>query len=267
MKKRKFLIADKAKFDAQGRGLGRDEYYKPGLYTRDVPSKGQRQRVFLLRFKRLFEMMSHGETLTLLQLDWNDDVIEIREQYPLDPSLTVKIAKELNLLHPGYTSGGSIMTTDFLVTYKRKNNFSYQRAYQIKHSQSDLDDGRTLAKLQIEETYWKNKGIAWRVVLSANYNKVYCDNLELLQPFRNGIYSSNYLKLLHKYIQPIISKNSELLYSNLSGFVETSSENNFRISFHECIKILLSKKILTFPIRNIRLQECKLGFFSEVGKC
>ena len=257
-KKQQFLIKDKSKFDAQGRGCGRDDNYNPAFKIREVRSKAQRQRVFILRFNRIYEMMSHGETLTLLQLDWNDNVREVREQFPLDPEITMAIAEKLNLKHPGYTRGGTIMTSDFFVTYKKPVEGSTQYVYQIKFSKDDLDDKRTLAKLQIEEEYWKTKNIPWNVVFSNDYNKIYCDNLQLLQPFRNCRYTDKDLMLLFTVMCKFIEKNKDLKLSNLPNDKIYFSNTNLNIDLHEALKILLAKKFFYFPIETTELINCYL---------
>lgn len=55
-------------------------------------------------------------------LEITDDVIDIREQYPLLPLKdTLEIANELGIEQPKHpqTKEPIVMTTDFLITYKR----------------------------------------------------------------------------------------------------------------------------------------------------
>ena len=265
-KKKSFLLTDWDKLRKQRRGLGRGENYTPRILIRDVSSHAQRQRVFLLRFNRVFHMLSHGETLTLLQLDWNDDVVEIREQYFLEPELTIKIALGQKIKHPGYTQGFTIMSTDFLVTYK-KDNSNILKAYQIKYSQTDLDNPRTLEKLRIESEYWHRKKVPWCVVLSQDYNPILCDNLTLLKPYRNTPYHIQDLQFLLDVLSPVIQGIGRLPYSELEGQTPTLPILNLPLSYHDGIKILLSKKLLRFDIESKRLEDCRLNDFLRSRAC
>ncbi len=262
--KKLFLISDWEQFRKQGRGCGRCDKYRPGFLIREVCSTAQRERVHIRRFGRTFEMMSHGETLTLLQLDWNDRVIEVREQFPLDPAITTKIAQDFNLYHPGYTRGGTIMTTDFLVTYRTPSGKDYLKAYQIKRSEDDYADGRTRAKLKIEAEYWKRSNIPWCVVLSASYNKILCDNLEHLHPYRETTYTVDDLIFLFRILSEEISANPHLCYEDAaSGEIEPLPDRMVSLSVSDGLKVLLSRKMLSFPISEKPLAKCHLRDFKE----
>ena len=80
-------------------------------------------------------------------LRWDDNNIDIREQYPLNREETLAIADKLGVKHPG--NNDYIMTTDFLVT-KSDNTF---HAYSIKTAKDSLSD-RDLEILCIEKMYW-----------------------------------------------------------------------------------------------------------------
>lgn len=71
--------------------------------------------------------MSHGETLTLLQLDWNDRVIEVREQFPLNPETTTRMLF-FTLLAPDIVKLiVTIQTPTFKTTLEKKQ--PYPREY------------------------------------------------------------------------------------------------------------------------------------------
>ena len=261
--KKSFLIKDWDKFVKEGRGDGRCETYRPAFTVREVCSRTQRERVFIGRFGRTFENMSHGETLTLLQLDWNDDVAEVREQFPLDPDITAKIADELHLCHPGYTRGGTIMTTDFLVTWKKPDGSVFKKAFQVKSSERDLENGRTRAKLQIESEYWKRKGIPWCVLLSKSYNRIFCSNLEILHPYRETRFTDRDLKFMLDILKREIACNSFMQYSSASGELEPLPDKGISLSVTDGLKILLSRKLLVFPDHSKLLTDCHLRDFRE----
>lgn len=61
-----------------------------------------------------------GEMLWYYILRWDDENIDIREQYPLDYAKTVEIAESFGLRIPQH-----IMTTDFLVTKADGRSVAY----------------------------------------------------------------------------------------------------------------------------------------------
>ena len=81
----------------EGRGQGRFSSYKPWLIVKKVKSCAVRSRTYIRRFGRLFHLMSDAEVQTLLQLDWDDNVVEVREQYPLPPELIIYICLFLTI--------------------------------------------------------------------------------------------------------------------------------------------------------------------------
>lgn len=261
--KKKFLIKDWNEFVKQGRGCGRFENYRPAFTVSEVCSNAQRQRVHIRRFCRTFELMSHGETLSLFKLDWDDSVIEVREQFPLNPLITTKIARKLKLYHPGYAMGGTIMTTDFLVTYRKADGSVYKKAFQIKHSEADLENKRTLAKLSIESAYWTRLNVPWCVVLSSSFNKILCDNLEILHPYRETNYTENDLKFIYDILKQEIACNGYLHYENAVGELDSLPDLKCSISVTDGLKILLSHKYLSFPDHDKLLTDCYLKDFKE----
>lgn len=112
-------------------------------------------------------------------LRWDDAVLDIREQFPLNIEETKRIARDMGIRHPPCT-----MTTDLLVT---KDN-SYI-AYSVKSSRRDTDytlsDSaeeqrtiqRTAEKLAIEKSYWLKRGIEWKLVFKEDLNPIYIDNI------------------------------------------------------------------------------------------
>src|ERR1700759_2350121 len=108
------------KWLSEGRGKGRLDKYKPWLTVHDVPSSGLSQRLVGRKSGRLHHVLSDGEANAFLEFDWDDDVLDIREQYPLDRNLTRPVAGEMSVTHPRdqNTSTDIVMTTDFMLDLK-----------------------------------------------------------------------------------------------------------------------------------------------------
>ena len=128
-----------------GEGKGKD--YVPYIMTPEFNSLGTTSIIKDWKTGRSIHCMSQGEAMWYYLLRWNDSNIDIREQFPLDNKITVKIADKFGIKHP--QSSVHVMTTDFLVT---KNDGSLH-AYSVK-ADRNLND-RTIELLYIEREYWK----------------------------------------------------------------------------------------------------------------
>ncbi|HZG59705.1 MAG TPA: TnsA endonuclease N-terminal domain-containing protein [Anoxybacillus sp.] len=75
------------------------------------------------KVKREYHFLSDLERYFFYILEWQDSVIDIREQYPiLDVEKTVEIAELLGFAHPKdpKTKINIVMTVDFMITYKNE---------------------------------------------------------------------------------------------------------------------------------------------------
>lgn len=253
------------KYKAEGRGTGTYSRYRPWLRTQDVPSKGTRSRVPLLRFGRIFHLLSDGERKALLEFDWDPEVIEIREQYPLEPTETNKICRELEIRHPSFGGGDIVMTTDFLVTYKTAMGVSYT-AYQVKYDQSDLKNTRTVDKLKIEERYWLQKEVAYQVLLSSELNSTFGENLERLYRWRNLEVGKEYLRLIYAFCKRALRQmkaNDLLIPDNFPRENLEFPGSLWKVNAYHSVLILLGKKIWSGPIKEVPLAHIQLRELKE----
>ena len=122
-----------AKYIKEGHGQGEFATYKPWLTIQDVPSRGRVHRAMGWKTERQHHFLSDKEYNYFCILDWANDVIDIREQFPLDREETVRIAEEIGIDHSvdPKTNTPIVMTTDFLVTV-REGNTIINKARTIK---------------------------------------------------------------------------------------------------------------------------------------
>lgn len=148
----------------KGRGQGHGINYTPFLYTREVPSLGQSTRIKGWKTGRVHHFLSTLETNYFLTLEWAQNIVDIREQFPLIQTETLKIAERLSIKHPSDIKIGkpTVMTTDFLIDIVC-NGDRRMMARTVKYS-NDLNDQRTIEKFEIERTYWKEQGVDWGIV-------------------------------------------------------------------------------------------------------
>jgi hypothetical protein len=147
------------RFFEEGRGSGRGQSYKPWLTTSDVPSLGRTHRIFLARTSRQHHLLSDLEYYAFLNSSFDDDVVDIREQFPLDRAETLAIAAALGIKHPQDKGVSIVMTTDLLETRIAAEGHS-ETAIAIKPAEK-LTETRTIEKLEIERIYWSRRKVPW----------------------------------------------------------------------------------------------------------
>ncbi len=157
-------------------GEGAHKDYLPYITTSEFNSLGTTSVIVDWKTGRGIHCLSQGEAYWYYVLRWDDDNIDIREQYPLDNKITTKLAKENGLRHPGSDEG--IMTTDFLVT---KGDGTYH-AYSVKATRKSLNK-RSLEKLFLEKLYWENKNVPFDLLFKEDLNMTLARNIRCIVPF------------------------------------------------------------------------------------
>jgi hypothetical protein len=154
-------------------GLGEGSKYKPWFTVRDVKDKNAfRSIIEGIKTSRKHQFLSSIETQLFYILEFLDDVIDIREQFPLFPvSASKKIALNLGVEHPKVPKTGidHVMSTDILVTRKNKDSYLYQ-AFCVKPEEK-LKDLRTLEKLEIERIWWEQLGVKFYIFVGNKKQK------------------------------------------------------------------------------------------------
>lgn len=153
-------------------GQGEGANYKPYITTSEFNSLGTTSVIRDWKTGRDVHCMSQGEMLLYYILRWDDENIDIREQFPLDYDETVKIAERMGVPAPK-----NIMTTDMLVT---REDGSYI-AYSMKASKNMPK--RQLELLCIEKQYWLNHGAHYRLVFKTDLNPTLASNIRLVTEY------------------------------------------------------------------------------------
>ncbi|QIL19763.1 TnsA endonuclease N-terminal domain-containing protein [Thermomonas sp. HDW16] len=174
-----------ARFQKEGRGTGQGKDYLPWLTIQDVASNGRVTRVYSFKTDRSHHLLSDLETGLFHMLDWSTSVVDMREQYPLDREVTRDIARQMGIQHPRDTRTQTdiVMTTDFLVDIRRAMQKGLA-AYSVKPA-AELDDARTLDKLELERRYWQLKKVPWFLVTDKDLPKRRILNLAWLHEMRS----------------------------------------------------------------------------------
>jgi hypothetical protein len=184
-----------------GRGSGYLGSYKPWIHIQDIASKGLATRIKGIKTGRVHHLLSKLELDCFYCLDWAEQVLDIREQYPLYLAETLASAKELNIRHPRVPVTGEevVMTTDFLVTMRHPLGFK-EVAICVKYAH-DLENSRSVEKLEIERVYWNRRGVKWLIITERQINPVLVKNIRWIHSFADIEYSQ-------PNITPIIIENT-----------------------------------------------------------
>lgn len=116
----------------EGRGKGSGSSYLPWIQTREISSVGTCSNPKDWKTGRTVELLSQGEAYYWHILRWNDEIEDIREQYPLDLETTLEICDDYNVKHP--RNRHTYMTSDFYVTYKDGK----EKVFSVKPSRNVL---------------------------------------------------------------------------------------------------------------------------------
>jgi hypothetical protein len=166
-----------SKYVREGRGQGMGADYKPWIVIQDFASKGMVSRVAGTTTGRVHHLMSNLELRLFYLLDWSDEVLDIREQYPLsDLSAAISVAERESIRYPYDTASGFpyVMTSDFYLETRQGTS-----VLSVKPS-AELSKSRVREKLEIERRYWSERGIGWSVVTEHEINATKAANIEWL---------------------------------------------------------------------------------------
>ncbi|TAH11101.1 MAG: hypothetical protein EAZ11_10400 [Curvibacter sp.] len=165
---RKWTETKIARMVAEGYGLGKGANYRPWLEVRSFSSLGRSRRVFSKKTGRVHHLLSDIEYYLFIVLEWQRDIVDIREQFPLERDLTQTVANEMRARHPCYpgTQIPAVMTTDFMVT-RIKHGEEQLEALNSKCS-AEASNERSLEKLEMQRRYMAKLDIPHHLVFSTD---------------------------------------------------------------------------------------------------
>lgn len=186
MRGRRFATeADIKRHISKGLGSGAGASYQPWLRVQDVPSHGHSRKVHGVKIDRIHHLLSNLEYASFLVSEFSEDVVDIREQFPLLPSANVQtIANTLCIRYPNYPKSSLplVMTTDLLLTVREPGGTHRSVAYSVKYTK-DLNDIRTVEKLEIEKEFWNAQGVDWSIVTEEQFTIDEVNNISMLRKF------------------------------------------------------------------------------------
>ena len=189
MRGRKFASQqDIERHIANGFGEGAGASYVPWLRVQDVPSIGRSHKIQGVKIERIHHLLSDLERSYFLVCEFSEDVVDIREQYPLLPTERAQaIASAIDVRYPRYprTTLPYVMTTDFLLTVKDPSGNFKSVARTVKYRSDLIGNGskRTLEKLEIEKRFWESHGVDWKIVTDEFFTRDLIKYLGLIRRY------------------------------------------------------------------------------------
>ena len=158
----------------EGRCQGKGADYVGFKKANEAHSSGTASEIYDPVAKRTVDTLSTGETMLFWLLRYDERVAEIREQFMLLPDLAAEAARQLGIRTPA-----RILTTDFLVLY----DDGKLTAYSVKYSRRELDPEtkkgrRAIRRQALEQRYWKNLGVRFRIVFTEEMDRVRAANIQ-----------------------------------------------------------------------------------------
>lgn len=232
--------------------------YVPFLNVRSVPTRGKASRTMGYITSREHHVLSKLEAAVLCHFNWSDEIVDIKEQYPLLPMEALQnIATEAGIDYPSFAGEPIIMTTDFLITVKRKGKI-IKCARTVKPStdlSNDKINERLLAKFEIEKRFFKSKNIDWAIITEKDFSVVFVNNMEIVhsnkiinhQTVLEKQHNCAMYAALTDAIENATSKDMPLAFT----LTQLSKELNINLSaVNEILIKAIASKIIVFDIYN-----------------
>lgn len=193
-------------------GIGRD--YVPFILANEARSIGTASEIWDPVEQRQAHTMSKTETLFWYSLRWDEQVAYIREQFMLD----MERINNLRVLN-GLRKTASVYTTDFLVDYHDGS----RKAFSVKMSRNEFNPSRKsriadqeeywklINRQYIEQQYWEEQGVPFRIVTMEDLDRARCDNIAFLMSWYEPERCTNtdqrlVCLLAHRIIETDLSK-------------------------------------------------------------
>lgn len=161
--------------------IGKD--YVPYTKTNTFSSKGRATRIMGIKTGRIHHLQSDNQYRAFLCFEWSDQVLDIRESYPLLDVMEVIDSKEdlrFDRFKDKEKDKQFILTTNFLLTVDKGNGDLEYVARTVKNT-TELSRAITAEKLEIERRYWEAKEIEWKILTEKELDKQYVKNIEFVR--------------------------------------------------------------------------------------
>ncbi|MCY7294976.1 TnsA endonuclease C-terminal domain-containing protein [Alteromonas sp. a30] len=228
----------------EGRGQGSGADYQPFIYVHEISPQGRVHRLFGFKTKRILHLLSDLELAIFLILDWSPDVIDIREQFPMNVDDTIRIAHEAGLPHWKYSGVNQVLTTDFVVSSTNPEMKLF--AIQAKPAE-ELEKAGTIERLELERRYLEYKEIPWDIITKEDIPQTILQNIQWLYPAQEDKLKNqelqHYFELFRREFQKLPDAGAISIAQRLD--MSYDLENGTALYWLRC---LLAKRFFAFDM-------------------
>ncbi|BBN58972.1 heteromeric transposase endonuclease subunit TnsA [Hydrogenovibrio marinus] len=227
--------------EKRGEGIGKD--YIPFFKVHELSSSGESIRIRGAKTSRIHHLLSGLEFLTFQIFDWSPNVVDIREHFPLNISETITLAESLGLNHPVSNKKLKVVTTNFLIDLEGGEKLAINVLYK-----KELSKKRILEKLQLEKSYWQNKGVKWFVVTEEQFSAELKENMAWIRPYADlSDHESQIVKEAQNVLFPRLQKGSSKSLMKYCG--ELDDSYHLKPGSHlEMLRNAVANKQLSAPL-------------------
>ncbi len=157
--------------------------YIPYTKTNTFSSKGRATRIMGIKTGRIHHLQSDNQYRAFMYFEWAEQILDIRESYPLLDIMEVIDNKEglrFDKFKDKEKDTQFILTTNFLLTVDKGNGEIEYVARTIKNT-TELSRAITAEKLEIERRYWEAKEIDWKIITEKELDRQYVKNIEFVR--------------------------------------------------------------------------------------
>lgn len=244
-----------------GRGTGEGNEYLPWLTTDDIP-KNYEESSWMLSgtfiVDRAVSLIGELDHAYYMNLQWDENVSDIQEYFPLDINKTVELAKKENITHikDKETNAYDAMVANFLVTYK---GLSVERKEAIITSWKDKTNSKKFVnQLKLQQLYWAEQGIEVKLITEEDINWVLAKNIHRLDSMKTA---SRYI-IEEKICFYVINKLEHFILKfpqlTRTQFAKSSAEDypDDEIKpgvIHTYIDFLVANRVIGFDLEHVVL--------------
>lgn len=199
------------KYEREGRGKGHGSAYQPWIRVQDFSSQGTSTRWWGVKTQRDHQFLSNIELNICAWLEYAPQVLDIREQYPLEREITLELAAAAGIPHPYYprTKVHAVMTVDFLVTLQHRG----ERRLMAIDAKSDqaAEDPMKIGRLEITRRYFEAMDVPHHLVFGSKLPIRQINNIKMFrdamlkpgdeEPYQ-GFYDGHQTRMLGELRRP-----------------------------------------------------------------
>jgi len=162
-----------------GLGFGHGADYKPAIRVQDFSSKGVQTRIPMEALTRTAHVHSGLERALFLIQEYLYDILEYKDQCPMDRGITQGCAAALGVKHPVDDKTGVpvVMTIDAVITTRTRDAQPVTVAYDVK-PEEELLKLRVQEKLSITSAYCAHVGIPYVLFTERSATDDYIKNID-----------------------------------------------------------------------------------------